>query len=314
MTKVKGVSVGGDGTVWCADRDGRLHQWDGSIWRENPTAVAEEVAVGDRDNVWCRNRNGELFRAASAAHDTGWQQWPGGSPGTGLRSISANRDGELWIVNGAGEVWRLAGGVWDKVGSTGDALFVATGSRDRVAYVARGGALKLSGADVGGLIWATVRRPMIADGQVTLRSVSYSVEGAIWASDTADQLFKRGRTDRIWRHNPNGAAVQVSVGPTTEVWCVNAAGQVWRASHALGNANTYWHPIPEPGFARYTVRQGDTVFSIVTRHCPGISSANHNAMIDEIVRLNNLRRGTDSQGHDYIRIETGQTLSLPPCP
>lgn len=246
MTKARGVSVGGDRAVWCLDVNGRLHKWDGSRWRQNPTAVAVEVAVGSDDYVWCRNSSGGLFRAESAAHDTGWRQLPD-YPGDGLRSISANIEGELWIVNGAGDVWRLVGGQWSNPGGPRDGRFISTGSPGRVCYVSGSGMLRVSGIDVGGLTWATIRRPVVNGAEVALRSVSYSLEGAIWASDANDQLYKRGRTDATWRHNYNGAAVQVSVGPINEVWCVNAAGQIWRASHSLGFVNTYWHPMPQPG-------------------------------------------------------------------
>lgn len=313
MAKVKGVSVGGDRTVWCLDVSGRLHKWEGGRWLANPDAIAEEVAVGGSANVWCRNSSGELFRAASAAHTTSWQKLPD-YPGDGLRSISANLDGELWIVNGAGDVWRLVGNQWSNPGGPRDGRIITTGSRNRVAYVSGSGALRVSGIDVGGLTWAAIRRPTNAAGQeVTLKSVSYSVEGAIWATDTADQMHKRGRTDATWRRNLNGAAVQVSVGPTSEVWCVNKAGQVFRASHALGNVNTYWQPIPEPGSNIYQVRQGDTLFSIIPHLCPGISDANRSRLIDEVVRVNQLTRYTDAQGRDIIRIEAGQTLHIPPC-
>jgi hypothetical protein len=313
MAKVKGVSVGGDATVWCLDRDGRLHKWEGNRWWANAEAIAEEVAVGSSAHVWCRNNRGELFRATSPQATTGWQKLPD-YPGDGLRSISANRDGELWIVNGAAEVWRLAGNLWTRPGNAGNGRIVSTGGRDRVCYVDAGGALRVSGVDVGGLTWASIRRPIVNNREVSLKSISYSVEGAIWASDVNDQMYKRGRTDSIWRHNPNGVAVQVSVGPTTEVWCVNAAGQIWRASHALGNVNTYWQPMPEPSSTTFTVRQGDTVFSIVNHLCPGITEANRQMVIDELVRVNGLSRYTDRWGRDIIRIETGQTLHVPPCP
>jgi hypothetical protein len=313
MTKVAGVSVGGDATVWCLDRGGRLHKWEGGRWRTNPTAVALEVAVGNSANVWCRNSNGELFKAASSDYATSWQKLAD-YPGAGLVSLSVNLDRELWIVNGQSEVWRYLNGLWTMPGNARDGRLVSTGSSTRTCYVNHAGLLKVSGIDVGGLTWAAIRKPSAGVNEVSLKSVSYGVEGVIWASDTNDQMYKRGRTDRIWRHNPNGAAVQVAVGPTTEVWCVNKEGQIFRASHALGNVNTYWQPIPEPGFVTYTVRQGDTLFSLVPHLCPGISDANRNAMMDEIVRLNNLTRYTDAQGHDVIRIEAGQTLNIPPCP
>ena len=44
MAKVKGVSVGGDATVWCLDVNGRLYKWEGGLWAANPTAIAVEVA------------------------------------------------------------------------------------------------------------------------------------------------------------------------------------------------------------------------------------------------------------------------------
>src|SRR5690606_29091021 len=157
-----------------------------------------------------------------------------------------------------------------------------TGSRYRVCYVSQSGALRVSGIDVGGLTWATIRRPVAGGTEVSLQSVSYSVEGAIWASDSNDQLYKRGRTDATWRHNLNGAAERVSAGPINWLWSVPAAGQIWRASHSLGFVNTYWHPMPEPGSANGLVEPGDTVFSIVSHHCPGISDANRAGMIDEI--------------------------------
>lgn len=313
MAKVKGVSVGGDGAVWCLDRDMRLYKLENGRWSLNPTAVAEEIAVGSHSNVWCRNSSGELFRADSAAATTTWRR-VADYPGPGLLSISANIDGELWIVNGLREVWRLANGQWSIPGSARDGLIVSTGSNRRVAYVSLSGALKVSGIDVGGLTWAAIRKPTAGGAEVALRSISYSVEGALWAGDTNDQMYKRGRTDPIWRHNPNGAAVQVCVGPVTEVWCVNRAGGIFRGSHALGNVNTYWQQYPEPGSNTYQVRRGDTVYSIVNHLCPGLSTANRDRMIDEIVRVNQLRRYQDAQGQDVIRIEVGQTLIAPPCP
>ncbi len=311
MAKVKSVSVGGDRTVWCVDVNGRLYKWDGGQWRRNPTAIAEEVAVGRAGNLWCRNSLGELFVATGSGWDTGWQRLSE-YPGNELRSISANIDGELWLVNGQREVWRWRNNLWTTPGSARDGQLVSSGSSSRVCYVNQAGALKLSGVDVSGLTWATVRKPVLNGVEVTLRSVSYSVEGSIWATDTGDNIYKRGRTDRVWRRNENGQAVQVAVGPTNEVWVVNRAGEIFRASHSLGFVNTYWHPYPEPGSTTFTARPGDTVFSIVNHVYPGLPAADRERIVAEIVRVNGLRRYTTSAGVDVIVIEVGQVLQIPP--
>ena len=209
-------------------------------------------------------------------------------------------------------MWRWRNNLWTTPGSARDGQLVSSGSSSRVCYVNQAGALKLSGVDVSGLTWATVRKPVLNGVEVTLRSVSYSVEGPIWAIDTSDNIYKRGRTDRIWRRNENGQAVQVAVGPTNEVWVVNRAGQIFRASHSLGFVNTYWHPYPEPGSTLFSVRPGDSVFSIVNHIYAGLPAADRERIVAEIVRVNGLRRYTNSAGVDVIVIEVGQVLHIPP--
>ena len=76
MTKVKHVSVGEDGAVWCADVQNRL--WFRTQpgmgtglapWLQSATAIAHLVSVGsDRvspdvpEQVWCVNDQGEAFQ------------------------------------------------------------------------------------------------------------------------------------------------------------------------------------------------------------------------------------------------------------
>lgn len=241
MAKAKGVSVGADGAVWCVTQDGFLHKRVGSAWQKNRDAGnVEEVAVGHEGLVLCRNRSGQLFRANDAGNNPQWT--PIGYPGTGLRSISAAGDGTIWIINGQGQPATMVNGQWLAHLDVGTAVDIAVGNSNRVCFLDGSGRLFEPRIIGGGVRWVESPRP--ENSQVKLTAVSCGSNGLLWAATDKDELYKRGATDKIWRKNERGRAVQISTGASHLVWCVNREGNIFHAE--TNRYDTGWIQVANP--------------------------------------------------------------------
>ena len=106
------IAVGSDGTSWCRDSLGKLYKLEGSNWRQNPTAIAEQVAVGDANNVWCYNKAGELFKLTGSAYDSAWEK---DREGKDVTSLAVTPAGTIFVTNDRGEIWKRESGGWSQV-------------------------------------------------------------------------------------------------------------------------------------------------------------------------------------------------------
>lgn len=60
-SSVRDVSVGHDGTVWCANTSGDIFKWGGSAWTRLSGSDASRVSAGT-GNLWMVNTAGKVYR------------------------------------------------------------------------------------------------------------------------------------------------------------------------------------------------------------------------------------------------------------
>jgi hypothetical protein len=70
--------------------------------------------------------------------------------------------------------------------------------------------------------------------------ISVGVDGTAWALDPNQLIYIFDRSTRTWQNVP-GALAQISVASTTNVWGVNAEGQIWRWGEPNADA---WNYVP----------------------------------------------------------------------
>lgn len=223
MAKIKGVSVGADGTAWCVDTDNRLWKLEESGWKKNPSGRAVEVAVGDNDNVWCRNAAGEVFKLDGDDWNDGWVK---DTKAKDVQTISAAADGTVWVGNKRGELFKRVGkNSWSLKNPTGSAVEVTVGSAKNVwCRNAAGNVFQLQGSD-----WDSAwKKDTMASWA---QSISAAADGTVWltakAPQKVDRMWKREGANS-WKENPKGYARQVSVGNDHRVMCVNKDGECYR--------------------------------------------------------------------------------------
>ncbi|MEM7116900.1 MAG: tectonin domain-containing protein [Chloroflexota bacterium] len=128
----KTISVGNDGTVWYAQKDGRLFRRVGDSWREDDFARAESVAVFDRFVVWIINKQGQLWQLATG----GWSQM---GAQDNAKTIAVGQSGFVAYADTDGTIYYRALGeeaeVWHKgwdQRSMGKAAVLAVGHNDTI--------------------------------------------------------------------------------------------------------------------------------------------------------------------------------------
>jgi hypothetical protein len=65
VSNVTTVSVGADGTVWCANTAKKLYRREGGGWVEPTNGRSSVVAVGSKDHVWCISLEGAACQLVS---------------------------------------------------------------------------------------------------------------------------------------------------------------------------------------------------------------------------------------------------------
>jgi hypothetical protein len=266
MAKVTYISVGADGTVWCADDLDRLWRLGtGTSWarvvgdvgkpHERPGS-GKVVAVRNKDEAWC-NSDAQLVYLAKDV----WKYDPVGKE---VQTIAVAEDGTVAWGNSAGELfWRKPGGDWQPVvGDVGTAderpgsgKVVAVRNKDEVwcnedallVYLEKG-------------VWK--HDPVGKEVQ----TIAVAKDGTVAWGNSADELFWR-KPGGNWQpivgklgtndNTPTKGKV-VAVRNQDELWCVNQAGEVWQL--VKGQLKKF---APPKGVWKYTVKQGDKLYRIL---------------------------------------------------
>lgn len=154
------IAVGGDGSAWIIGDDGGVYRWTGRIWDPYMvTGVA--ISVDEDGDPWIVNNSGQILRwdadserfvsmAGVAARDISAESsvWTIGRDG-GIRELQANgrfsavrgsgvrvsagANGQAWVVNEAGEIYRWNGNQFERI--AGSAVDVTSNARGDVFVV-----------------------------------------------------------------------------------------------------------------------------------------------------------------------------------
>jgi hypothetical protein len=104
----KELAATATGSVWGIDNNNKVVRYDGSAWREVPTApmavYPSHISAGNDDDVWAVAGAGEVWNYRP---DTGaWRLVPGQ-----MRSVSVGGDGTVWGVAADSSLFRYQGSV-----------------------------------------------------------------------------------------------------------------------------------------------------------------------------------------------------------
>lgn len=137
-----------------------------------------------------------------------------------VTGLSVGADGTSWCVDSNSRLWKREGGGWKK-NPSGRAVEVAVGDNDNVwCRNAAGEVFKLDGDD-----WDD---GWVKDTQAKdVQTISAAADGTVWAGNKSGQIFKRVGVNSWSQPNPTANAVEVTVGSANNVWCRNAAGNVF---------------------------------------------------------------------------------------
>jgi hypothetical protein len=103
----RALAMGRDGTLWLADAEGAIRSWDGNVWRDRPGRAAS-LAVAADGTLW-------TVAPAPAGQDGAVQHWGSGEPeaaGIAAHRVRPGQDGEMLLLNAAGEALRPHGVGW----------------------------------------------------------------------------------------------------------------------------------------------------------------------------------------------------------
>jgi hypothetical protein len=241
MAQVRHISVGADGTVWCADDLNRLWRRSGSSWVKDESAISHLVSVGDAKHIWCVNKQGEAFQLDSQG------KWQKDNVAKDVRTLSAAADGTVWCGNGQGRLFRREDSTW-KEDPVAVAVLVAVGSKDQVWCVNKQGeAFQLDSQ--GKWQKDTIARDV--------KTLSVGADGAVWCGNSQGKLFRgEGST---WQADLVAIATVVAVGSKTHVWCANKQGEVFQR-----NSQGNWQKVDPPkGSWSYKIKRNDGLYEIV---------------------------------------------------
>lgn len=273
MNKVYGVSAGGDGTVYCVDVAQRIWRWNGSTWEEDKRARGVEIAVGSAAHVWIYNWAPQIFKLGAA----GWQA---DQPTIQrVRSISAGADGTTWAVDQDQKIWRRDAGGWVQPEPNAKAVEISVGSAQHSWCV-----------DQQQILYVQNNGRWIPAGPLGFRAKTISVgaDGAACALTTDGRIFHRQNNDWV-ELDKNARAVQISVGSSAVMWCVNQDGGVFRRS-ATGKWEAILPPIPTDAAAplTHTVKQNETLALIALTYKTSLEIL---ARVNAIQNPNQLKPG-----------------------
>jgi hypothetical protein len=217
----KDIGIGADGSVWIigADPVGAsdfgIHRWTGRGW-ESVDGGAVRIDVDDQGIPWVVNSKGEIFRRIGTqwqtlpgrakdigigadgsvwiigadpvdVSDFGIQRWTGTDweavdGATGIR-IDVDRDGNPWVVNSKGEIFRRTGTQWQTL----------PGRAKDIGIGADGSVWVIGTTPVGASNFRTYRWTGSGWEMVDGKGVQISVDnnGVPWVATASGDIFRR---------------------------------------------------------------------------------------------------------------------------
>jgi Tectonin domain len=144
------IAAGTEGRPWVVNSDGRVFRMDGGSWTALPGTARDVGAGGGR--VWIVGTNPVPGGYGIRVFDgVDWDPVPGGGV-----AISAGRDGDPWLVNSYGEIFRgVASGFNNVVCPGGDTAVLETSSSVLAGTLQPGESVRLS-PNPAYKIWAGV--------------------------------------------------------------------------------------------------------------------------------------------------------------
>ena len=237
-TKAAHVSVGSDGTVWCAGTNNHLYKWNGhNAWTEpNKNARGSRIEVGDAHNVLVVGANNTIWKLKSGT-DSQWEQLSGGA----LNEISIDHAGHIWGI----------------------------GSDDLIYHhipLKKGSQKESPGPALG----APAGFHAISDD--ILKDISIGDVGHVWGIGTGTKIMHRKKISfshprgNAWEII-SGSAKQISTASDGTLWAISPQNRAYRFDGLLHN---------NPTTPRWTLMHKSLRFiSTASRmHCWGIDTKN----------------------------------------
>ena len=126
------IAAATDGHVWTIDRHNRIFTNSDSGCTERP-GLAREISVGNNGDVWCISA-ADVAPGGGSIHFWNGSDWDH-VEGAAVK-IAADTNGQTWIVNSAGQIFRRSGEGWELL--PGLASEIAIGAEADVCCLSQG--------------------------------------------------------------------------------------------------------------------------------------------------------------------------------
>ncbi len=222
--KLRTISVGATGAIWGAGAmDGtllRLYSDTGLVgWNAVQLGRADAVAAIDRGEAWCITQDHEIWHAVDAhlPKRNRWYRVPTHSGRADAQTISVGAvDGAVWYAQTDGSLFLRGGGSWHAE-EFGRATLIAAVSKSQIWCI-----------NAAHEIWhldGTWSKIPTHSGLADAMSISVGVDGSVWYVQADGTLC--WREDNNWRIDPWVKATVVAAFTVSDVWCLDATGEVW---------------------------------------------------------------------------------------
>lgn len=280
LWKLKHISVGANGGIWGAGAvDGtvlRLYSATGLAgWNAIRIGRAEVVAAIDGGEAWCVTKDHEIWHAVDAQLSNGgrWYRVSTESGVADAQTISVGVvDGSVWYAQTDGRLFRRESGAW-RVDPTGRAEVIAAVSKSQLWCVN-------SAHEIWRLEGGTWSRVATQSNRADAVSISVGVDGTVWCAQADGTLS--WREGGAWRVDPLVKAVVVAAVSKDDVWCIDAAGEVWHKFAGKWSQDIEMNP-NEVNWT-YTVKQHEHLLGIVHREFK-LTDKYDNSEVDRILGL-----------------------------
>lgn len=298
--KLKHISYAA--TLWAVEQTSdKVHGYFSNVhargWVPDRAGKASMVGAMSTDEVWCVNGSHEIWRLQHAEGLLGltgvWSKVPTLSGKTDAATIAAAADGSVWYADTHdGSLYWRENNVWHK-DPTGHAAIIAVGSRDNVWCT-----------NSEGSVFRRANGAWTKDATATqARTIAAAADGTVWYGNASGQLFRREGSG--WVKDATGRGTIVTVGSATEVYCLNADGDVYHRAptgwvaldmHILDHPDVYW---------THTLLSGETLATIVAKLFHTNDWPIVNRIVAEIARLNGIL--------EKDKVAAGLVLRMPPA-
>ncbi len=222
------ISAASDGTVCGVTATGGGLQYAGpGQWTPLPAlpgaATLAQVSVGSAAAIFAVDGAGNVYQ-----YDAQSSSWtPLASDAGGAQAVVATSDGGVYALSAAGGVATLAGGAWSDMAPPEPMTSLGAGAEGWVWAVGKSG--QVWQYDGSGNPWESVTAP-------ALTWISCGDDGTVWAGNPSANILVQYEGG-AWTPVDGPASVslaQVSVANAGFIWAVDAAGNVYQDTAALG--------------------------------------------------------------------------------